>query len=154
MSKSTTNNTLVKRIARDLQECSENNIHVETYANNITHITCVLLGPQDSEYEEGIFKLDVNFPNKYPFCPPDMKFTTKLFHPNISVDGRICLDILKDKWSPALSFYKILLSLQSLLTDPNTSSPLNSEAAQLYNSNRKQYAITVKEYIAQYATGS
>jgi ubiquitin-conjugating enzyme E2 D/E len=146
--------TLIKRITKDMEECAQNNIHVERDENNIAHITCVLLGPQDSEYEEGIYKLDVVFPAQYPFSAPSMKFTTKMFHPNISEDGRICLDILKDKWSPALSFYKILLSLQSLLTDPNADSPLNGTAAQLYKTDKKAYAAKVKEYVRQFASGS
>ena len=149
----TTSNTLIKRIARDMEECVQNNVDIVKDENNITHITCILLGPPDSEYEEGIYHLDITFPAQYPFSPPVMKFTTKMFHPNISETGSICLDILKDKWSPALSFYKILLSLQSLLTDPNPDSPLNGEAARLYKSDKKGYAIKVKEYINQYASG-
>jgi ubiquitin-conjugating enzyme E2 D/E len=147
------NQTQIKRITRDLQECRDNDIHIEQNADNIAKITCVLIGPPDSPYSQGIYKLDVTFPPTYPFAAPIMTFKTKMYHPNISESGNICLDILKDKWSAALSFHKILLSIQSLLTDPNPDSPLNGEAARLYKTDRKAYDKTVEEYAAKYANG-
>lgn len=85
---------------------------------------------------EGLtFKLSFNFPSNYPYSPPTVMFTTPMFHPNVDMAGRICLDILKDKWSAVYNVQSILLSLQSLLGEPNTKSPLNGQAAELWDKN-------------------
>jgi ubiquitin-conjugating enzyme E2 D/E len=83
------------------------------------HWSGTIVGPADSPYADGVFFLDIIFPNDYPFKPPQCKFTTKIYHPNVYSSGNICLDILKDQWSPALTISKVLLSITSLLTDPN-----------------------------------
>jgi len=67
----------------------------------------------------GIFKLELFLPEEYPMAPPKVRFLTKIYHPNIDKLGRICLDILKDKWSPALQIRTVLLSIQALLSEPN-----------------------------------
>jgi ubiquitin-conjugating enzyme E2 D/E len=147
------NRTLIKRINNDIKECRENGIDIQVDEKNITCWKVVLLGPIDSEYEGGVFILDVKFGNKYPMNAPSIKFDNKIFHPNIGRDGNICLDILKDKWSPVLTFSKIYISIQSLLTDPNPDSPLNGEAAGLYKTDKKKYRQTCQKYIADYASG-
>ena len=104
-------------------------------------------------YEGGTFYLDIQFPSDYPFRPPHMTFTTKIYHPNISVSGSICLDILKpDKWSPALTLTKLLLSISSLLTDPNPDDPLNGEAGSVYKRDINEYNRIAKRWTAQYAS--
>ena len=96
-------------------------------------------GPEDSPYKNGIFFLDIHFPVDYPFKPPKVTFQTKVYHPNINGNGSICLDILKDQWSPALTIGKVLLSITSLLTDPNPDSPLVAEIAHLYKTDKLKY---------------
>lgn len=108
-----------------------------------------LFGPKDSPYEGGFFNIHIFFNEDYPLRPPTIRFKTRIFHPNISLDGSICLDILKTDWSPALSMTKVMLSLSSLLTDPNPSSPLNGEAARLHT-NPIAYKEKVQEYIRIY----
>ncbi|EPS68655.1 ubiquitin carrier protein, partial [Genlisea aurea] len=78
-----------------------------------------IMGPADSPYAGGIFDASITFPPDYPFKPPKIIFKTKVYHPNINSSGSICLDVLKDHWSPALTVSKLLLSICSLLTDPN-----------------------------------
>merc|ERR1712130_678276 len=94
-------------------------------------------GPSDSPYAGGVFKLNVKFLQEYPFKPPSIKFETKIYHCNVNKSGGICLDILKDNWSPALTLGKVLLSICSLLTDPNPDDPLVPDIAKLYKSNKK-----------------
>ena len=85
-------------------------------SDDVYHWTATILGPEDSPYEGGVYFLDIHF-NKYtPFRPPSIRFETKIYHPNISSNGSISVDILKDNWCPGLSIAKVLLSISSLLT--------------------------------------
>merc|ERR1712159_981263 len=103
-----------------------------------------IMGPPDSPYTGGVFFLQINFPPDYPFKPPKVKFLTRIYHPNINKSGGICLDILKDQWSPALTISKVLLSICSLLNDPTPDDPLVLEIAKQYKNNRKAYDETAK----------
>ncbi|MBA0665608.1 hypothetical protein Goklo_002097, partial [Gossypium klotzschianum] len=90
-------------------------------------------GGEGTMYEGLSYKLSLRFPLDYPFKPPQVKFETMCFHPNVDQFGNICLDILQDKWSSAYDCRTILLSVQSLLGEPNPESPLNTYAAALWN---------------------
>ncbi|XP_030522433.1 ubiquitin-conjugating enzyme E2 20 [Rhodamnia argentea] len=103
-----------------------------------------IIGSKGTVFEGTEYKLSLSFPNDYPFKPPKVKFETACFHPNVDVYGNICLDILQDKWSSAYDVRTILLSIQSLLGEPNTSSPLNTQAAQLW-SNQEEYRKMVEK---------
>ena len=105
--------------------------------------------PEDTAWEDGTFKLTVEFTEEYPNKAPVVKFVTTMYHPNIYADGSICLDILQNQWSPIYDISAILTSIQSLLCDPNPNSPANSEAARLYQENRREYTIRVKEIVEQ-----
>jgi ubiquitin-conjugating enzyme E2 D/E len=111
----------------------------------------VIMAPSDSPYAGGIFKLNIRFPTDYPFKQPHVQFTTPIYHPNINSAGGICLDILKTQWSPALTISKVLLSILSLLTDPNPNDPLVPEIAALYKSNKAAYEIKAREWTIMYA---
>ncbi|CAH8529772.1 unnamed protein product [Schistosoma turkestanicum] len=110
-----------------------------------------ILGPVDSPYEGGVFFLKISFPSDYPFKPPKVNFTTKIYHPNINTNGSICLDILRSQWSPALTISKVLLSICSLLTDPNPDDPLCPDVARQYKSDRKKYDDLAREWTQKYA---
>jgi ubiquitin-conjugating enzyme E2 A len=104
-------------------------------------------GPIATPFENGIFDITLTFNTDYPVKPPSVKFLTPMFHPNIYRDGKICVDILQGEWSPVQNIRTILLSILSLLSDPNPNSPANRDAALLYMNDRKAYEEKVKELI-------
>jgi len=114
----------------------------------------VIFGPSDSPYAGGVFKLSIRFPTEYPFKQPHIQFITKIYHPNINSAGGICLDILKSQWSPALTISKVLLSILSLLTDPNPNDPLVPDIAVLYKTSREAYENNARDYTMMYAMDS
>uniref|UniRef100_A0A7N8YL49 Ubiquitin conjugating enzyme E2 A, like n=1 Tax=Mastacembelus armatus TaxID=205130 RepID=A0A7N8YL49_9TELE len=97
----------------------------------------------------GTFKLTVEFTEEYPNKPPTVRFVSKMFHPNVYADGSICLDILQNRWSPTYDVSSILTSIQSLLDEPNPNSPANSQAAQLYQENKREYEKRVSAIVEQ-----
>ncbi|KAJ3512653.1 hypothetical protein NLJ89_g3405 [Agrocybe chaxingu] len=108
-------------------------------------------GPQGSVYDGGIFNVEIVLPNDYPFSAPRVLFKTRIYHMNIAESGNICIDILKHNWSPALSLFKVMLSLSSLLTDPNPKDPLVPSIATQYTRNRKQHDATARQWTETYA---
>ena len=125
-----------------------NNVNKLEYSlvdDNLAHWTTQIMGPPDSPYAGRVFILEIRFGDNYPFKPPKIYFKTKIYHPNIkSNDGSICLDILKDKWNPALTVPNIILSIISLLTDPNPDDALEPEIAFIYKYDREKYEENCK----------
>merc|ERR1719224_142988 len=111
----------------------------------------MMQGPQGSAYEGGIFKLELFLPEEDPMAPPKVRFLTKIYHPNIDKLGRICLDILKDKWSPALQIRTVLLSIQALLSAPEPSDPLDTTVADHFTNNRAEADAQAKQWNDTYA---
>lgn len=128
----------------------------------------MIIGPSDTPFEDGTFRLVMHFEEQYPNKPPGVKFISQMFHPNVYATGELCLDILQNRWSPTYDVAAILTSIQryvtlwdvsqimqgtsantdtSLLNDPNTSSPANVEASNLYKDNRKEYTKRVRETV-------
>jgi ubiquitin-conjugating enzyme E2 D/E len=144
----------VRRISRELQDlkrdpptsCSAGPLGDDLYAWE----GCIF-GPADSPFVGGVFNLSIQFPVDYPFRAPHVKFITKIYHPNINSAGLICLDILKGAWSPALTISKVLLSITSLLTDPNPDDPFVPEIANLYKRDRASYEEKARAWTAEYA---
>ena len=119
--------------------------------NDLFHWQAVIMGPPDSPYQGGVFFLNIHFPGEYPWKPPQCTFTTRIYHPNINSNGTIAVDILRDQWGPRLTIDKLLLSIQSLLTDPNPDNCLVPEIGNIYKNNRKQYEETAREWTKKYA---
>jgi ubiquitin-conjugating enzyme E2 D/E len=148
--------TSKKRILKEMKELTlEENSNITAGPiddSNLYKWSATIMGPKDSPYEGGVFVLDIDFPNNYPFKPPQITFKTKIFHPNISPSGSICLDILQSQWSPALTICKTLLSISSLLTDPNPDDPLDAAAGKLYKNDIEEFKIRAIEITQQYAS--
>jgi len=139
-----------KRLLNDLKQFKgeDNDTVLATpHEDNIFIWDCVIFGPEDSVWDGGCFKLLMEFTEEYPSKAPKVTCKSKVFHPNFYVDGRICIDILQDQWSPIYDIKSILTSIQSLLTDPNPNSPANAEAARLYRDNIQEYNKKVKECV-------
>jgi ubiquitin-conjugating enzyme E2 D len=145
----------LQRIKKELQNLTEDppaNCSAGPLGEDIFHWQATIMGPSDSPYEGGIFIMSIKFPKDYPFKPPRVTFETKIYHPNINSSGGICLDILKNEWSPALTISKVLLSICSLLCDPNPDDPLVPDIARLYKQNKEKYMRTAQLWTIQYAS--
>ena len=115
----------------------------------------VMEGPPNTPYENGYFLFKFCINENFPFSPPKFYFISNIFHPNISENGYVSVDILEDQWSPALmDFGKIIISVQSLLDDPNPDIFLNEMAAKLYKEDKSKYDETVREYTSLFANYS
>ena len=144
----------LKRIQKELIELGEDppsNCSAGPMDDDLFHWTATIMGPEDSPYSGGLFFLVIHFPADYPFKPPKVSFSTKIYHCNINSNGGICLDILKDQWSPALTILKVLLSICSLLTDANPDDPLVPEIARLLVSDKQHHDAIAREWTQTYA---
>lgn len=141
-----------RRLMRDFKKLQEDppaGVSGAPTEDNILMWEAIIFGPQDTPFEDGTFKLTLEFTEEYPNKPPTVKFVSKMFHPNVYADGSICLDILQNRWSPTYDVAAILTSIQSLLDEPNPNSPANSLAAQLYQENRREYEKRVQQIVEQ-----
>ena len=141
----------IKREIKDLKNDPPANCSAGPTGDDLQHWCATIMGAEDSPYAGGIFYLDVKFPDEYPFEPPKVSFTTRIYHPNINSRGGICLDILKDKWTPALTISKVLLSISALMTEPNPDDPLVGDIAELFVDDRETYDERCRMYTEQYA---
>ncbi|TDH72585.1 hypothetical protein CCR75_001004 [Bremia lactucae] len=146
--------TLPRRIVKETQRLLAEpvaGISATPYEDNLRYFQVVIAGPQSSPYENGIFKLELFLPVDYPMAPPKVRFLTRIYHPNIDKLGRICLDILKDKWSPALQIRTVLLSIQALLSAPNPDDPLANDVADHWKTDEVGAVHTAAEWTRRYA---
>lgn len=139
-----------RRLMRDfkrMQLDAPSGVSASPLPDNVMSWNAVIIGPADTPFEDGTFKLVLQFDEQYPNKPPTVKFISEMFHPNVYASGELCLDILQNRWSPTYDVSSILTSIQSLLNDPNISSPANVEAANLYKDHRSQYIKRVRETV-------
>ena len=139
-------NKELKNITKDLPDNCSAGSEEDLYNWHAT-----ITGPSDTPYEDGIFVLKIKLPENYPFAPPKVWFTTKIYHCNINLNGAISIDILKDKWSTALKISTILVSITSLLSDPNLDDPLIPEIARIYKEDKEKHDRNAKEWTVKYA---
>ncbi|KAG0454749.1 hypothetical protein HPP92_024041 [Vanilla planifolia] len=151
------NSNLPRRIIKETQRLLSEpapGISASPSEDNMRYFNVMILGPSQSPYEGGVFKLELFLPEEYPMAAPKVRFLTKIYHPNIDKLGRICLDILKDKWSPALQIRTVLLSIQALLSAPNPDDPLSDNIAKHWKTNEAEAVETAKEWTRLYASGA
>jgi ubiquitin-conjugating enzyme E2 D/E len=147
----------LKRIRKELEEMQKN--PPENCSAGLVNERdpyewrATIIGPEGSPYHGGIFYLKIHLSADYPFKAPHITFATKIYHCNVNATGSICLDILKDKWSPALTISKALLSICSLIDDPNPNDPLVYEIADLLLKNKTQHDMNAREMTLMYAMG-
>ncbi|KAH8296121.1 hypothetical protein KR054_002003, partial [Drosophila jambulina] len=141
----------LRRELRDFQQGPQEGCTIEVVNDNMFHWRASIPGPPDTPYSGGQFHLDVHFGQNYPFSPPKIFFLTKIYHCNIAANGYICLDILGREWSPALSVAKVLLSIISLLADPNPDDPLEPSIASVFKRQRSQHDVMASAWTSLYA---
>ncbi|EPY42569.1 peroxin-4 [Angomonas deanei] len=126
-----------------------------TGGNDLFEWIAILKGPPDTPFAGGTFQLLLHVPKDYPMVPPAATFLTKVFHPNIEFhSGKVCLDILKSRWSPAWTLSSVCRAILSLLADPESSSPFNCDAGNLVRAgDRLGYEAMARYYVIEEAGG-
>jgi ubiquitin-conjugating enzyme E2 N len=143
--------TRIIKETEKLQREAPPGISASPAADNARYFKVVIAGPPQSSYEGGVFNLELFLPEEYPMVPPKVRFLTKIYHPNVDKVGRICLDIIKDKWSPALQINKVLLSIQLLMSSPNPDDPLANDVAEHWKKNEQDAMKTARLWTQRYA---
>lgn len=146
----------VSRVQKELVEIERDKnlsgVSIEICGDDLAHMKGTIEGPVGTPYEGGVFVIDIHLPSAYPFEPPKMQFVTKVWHPNISSqNGAICLDILKDQWSPALTLKTALLSLQALLSAPEPSDPQDAVVAEQFLKHNPTFVATARYWTDSFA---
>ncbi|OII77244.1 ubiquitin-conjugating enzyme family protein [Cryptosporidium andersoni] len=139
--------------AREAQKYSDSDIKLGPRDDNLHEWVAKIIGPIGSPYENGVFELNFKIPPQYPLFPPSVIFVTPLFHPNVNFQtGELCLDVIKNNWSPAWTLQSVCRAITALLHDPNAESPLNCDAGNIIRSgDMKAFNNMAKMYVIEYA---
>ena len=143
-----------KRIQKEYEDLTTNAPEgVVVTSENIFDTWDILLsGPSGTPYEGGSFTVKLKFPDNYPFKPPKATFATKVYHPSIKKDsGEICKDIYEEGWVPTKTIKQVIDVLKTMLINPSTDTPLETDIAQEYMKDRAKFDANVKEWVSKYA---
>ena len=147
----------IRRINKELKEFENitndlpENINAWPINNDLMEWNATIIGPSDTPYADGVFFLKITLPNDYPMEPPKVNFLSRIYHCNVNSNGVISMDILKHYWTPYLRISTLLLSISSLLSDPNPDDPLVPEIARIYRTNKLKHDKIAKEWTKKYA---
>jgi ubiquitin-conjugating enzyme E2 D/E len=136
---------------KNMQTAHSPGIDAHPINNDLYHWEGIVQGPAGTPYEGGIFKLDIEIPPQYPHKPPVVKFTTKIYHPNVDPEGKACLPILAKDWAPAITIDKILVAIARLLAEPEPDHAVQAEIGVQFMSDRAAFDREVKKHVQQYA---
>jgi len=138
---------LIKKISKELADVKKKNDVDIPDENNLRRWIITIIGNNNSYYKNKEFKIDVVFPNDYPYKCPKITFLTKIFHPNIDENGNICLDLLRNEsWVPSLNMTFIINAIQSLLSNPNCNDPLNIDASNLFRKDKNEFIEFINKF--------
>mmetsp|Transcript_27283 Transcript_27283/g.30379 ORF Transcript_27283/g.30379 Transcript_27283/m.30379 type:complete len:178 (+) Transcript_27283:22-555(+) len=167
MRRNTTSSAMAfKRLMNEYKELTENPpegiIAGPITEDNFFEWEAFVAGPSDTPFEGGVFRAILRFPKDYPLYPPEMIFTSRMWHPNVYSSGKVCISILhapgddpllyeksSERWSPVQSIEKILISVMSMLAEPNDESPANIEAAKMWRDHREQFNKVVEDTVRE-----
>lgn len=135
--------------------------------SNVYEWELLLLGPDGTLYEGGFFQARLSFPSDFPNMPPTMTFVSEMWHPNVHEDGKVCISILHppgedehnaqesadERWRPILGVEQILISVISMLSDPNDESPANVDAAVMWRNNKDAFKKKVRQIVRKSQDG-
>jgi len=156
----------LRRLMKEYKEVSQNAPHGIIAGpvddDNFFEWEAVIAGPDDTPYEGGLYTATLSFPKAYPNAPPKMKFSCDMFHPNIYQDGAVCISILhtaeddpggyelpSERWSPVQSVEKVLLSVVSMLAEPNDESGANIDASKMWRDDRDKFNRIAEQVAAR-----
>jgi len=148
----------IRRINKELKEFENitndlpENINAWPINNDLMEWNATIIGPSDTPYADGVFFLKITLPYDYPLVPPKVNFLSRIYHCNVNSNGVISMDILKHNWTPSFRISTLLLSISSLLSDPNPDDPLRPEIAKIYIEDKVKYDALAKEWTLKYAT--
>lgn len=148
-----------QRLSKELQKIAQappKGICLYSKDDKYNVLEANIVGPENTPYSNGIFHLEIFVPDNYPFCPPSIKFLTKIYHPNIDEGGRICLDLIKmppiGNWRPTIGLEGLLIAIRMLLEQPNPEDPLMIEIAEEFKNNKSEFYRKAQLYTSQHAS--
>ncbi|KAG9122510.1 hypothetical protein FRC07_001069 [Ceratobasidium sp. 392] len=139
----------IRRVQKELKEIQDNPIQglkVEPEEDNLLVWNCTIKALDESPYKKGTFKYKVELPDEYPFKPPVVTFSTKIYHPGINEEGHICLPMLRDEWKPAVSMSTVLTTISEKVNNPSPDDPYEPEIAAQLKDNKPQFLAKAQEW--------
>jgi len=112
---------------------------------------CTVKGPEESPYAGGKFRFTIHFPENFPFRPPTVTFSTKIYHPGFNEEGHICLPVLRDEWKPAISVTTLLKTIQEKIGKPSADDPFDTDIAMILKNDEEKFKATARDWVKKYA---